>query len=164
MEANKVKAVFPGSFDPITNGHLDIIERASKIFDEVVVVVANNTGKKSLFTPNEKFELISSAIAKLNNVTVKLMDSDLAINIVKKLNGNVLIRGVRNEVDFTYEQSIALMNRKLDSTIETLILFSDPNKSFISSTLVREISLFGGDLSDLVPKNVETMILKKRGN
>ncbi|WP_025021682.1 pantetheine-phosphate adenylyltransferase [Ligilactobacillus hayakitensis] len=159
-----MKAVFPGSFDPITNGHLDIIERASKIFDEVVVVVANNTGKKSLFTPNEKFELISSAIAKLNNVTVKLMDSDLAINIVKKLNGNVLIRGVRNEVDFTYEQSIALMNRKLDSTIETLILFSDPNKSFISSTLVREISLFGGDLSDLVPKNVETMILKKRGN
>lgn len=158
-----MRAVFPGSFDPITNGHLDIIERASKIFDEVIVVVANNIGKKSLFTPNEKFELVSNAIIDLKNVSVKLMDSDLTINIVKKLEADVLIRGVRNEVDFTYEQSIALMNRKLDSKIETLILFSDPSKSFISSTLVREISNFGGNLSGLVPKNVEEMILKKRG-
>lgn len=158
-----MRAVFPGSFDPITNGHLDIIERASKIFDEVIVVVANNIGKKSLFTPNEKFELVSDAIIDLKNVSVKLMDSDLTINIVKKLGADVLIRGVRNEVDFTYEQSIALMNRKLDSKIETLILFSDPSKSFISSTLVREISNFGGNLSGLVPKNVEEMILKKRG-
>lgn len=149
-----MKAIFPGSFDPITNGHLNIIKRAAKLFDEVVVVISNNTHKNSLFTPQERFQLVQEAVANTGKVSVKLVQSDLTINLVHKLNADVIIRGARNETDFIYEQQIALMNKKMDPEIETLILFANPEDCYISSSLIREIFLFNGDVSGVVPENV----------
>ena len=127
-----MKVIFPGSFDPITNGHMDLISRASKLFDQVVVVISNNTSKHSLFTPKEKYHLVTEALSKFSNVSVELIQTDLTINVVKKFNADAIIRGIRNTRDFTYEQEIALMNKKLDSDIETITLFSNPEVSFIS--------------------------------
>ena len=160
-----MKVIFPGSFDPITNGHMDLISRASKLFDQVVVVISNNTSKHSLFTPEEKYHLVTEALSKFNNVSVELIQTDLTINVVKKFNADAIIRGIRNTRDFTYEQEIALMNKKLDSDIETITLFSNPEVSFISSTLVREISQFNLDeLVGTVPDNVIEALRKKVKN
>lgn len=160
-----MKVIFPGSFDPITNGHMDLISRASKLFDQVVVVISNNTSKHSLFTPEEKYYLVTEALSKFSNVSVELIQTDLTINVVKKFNADAIIRGIRNTRDFTYEQEIALMNKKLDSDIETITLFSNPEVSFISSTLVREISQFNLDkLIGTVPDNVIEALRKKVKN
>lgn len=160
-----MKVIFPGSFDPITNGHMDLISRASKLFDQVVVVISNNTSKHSLFTPEEKYYLVTEALSKFSNVSVELIQTDLTINVVKKFNADAIIRGIRNTRDFTYEQEIALMNKKLDSDIETITLFSNPEVSFISSTLVREISQFNLDkLVGTVPDNVIEALRKKVKN
>ena len=160
-----MKVIFPGSFDPITNGHMDLISRASKLFDQVVVVISNNTSKYSLFTPKEKYHLVTEALSKFSNVSVELIQTDLTINVVKKFNADAIIRGIRNTRDFTYEQEIALMNKKLDSDIETITLFSNPEVSFISSTLVREISQFNLDkLVGTVPDNVIEALRKKVKN
>lgn len=160
-----MKVIFPGSFDPITNGHMDLISRASKLFDQVVVVISNNTSKHSLFTPEEKYHLVTGALSKFSNVSVELIQTDLTINVVKKFNADAIIRGIRNTRDFTYEQEIALMNKKLDSDIETITLFSNPEVSFISSTLVREISQFNLDkLIGTVPDNVIEALRKKVKN
>lgn len=160
-----MKVIFPGSFDPITNGHMDLISRASKLFDQVVVVISNNTSKHSLFTPEEKYHLVTKALSKFSNVSVELIQTDLTINVVKKFNADAIIRGIRNTRDFTYEQEIALMNKKLDSDIETITLFSNPEVSFISSTLVREISQFNLDkLVGTVPDNVIEALRKKVKN
>lgn len=160
-----MKVIFPGSFDPITNGHMDLISRASKLFDQVVVVISNNTSKHSLFTPEEKYYLVTEALSKFSNVSVELIQTDLTINVVKKFNADAIIRGIRNTRDFTYEQEIALMNKKLDSDIETITLFSNPEVSFISSTLVREISQFNLDkLIGKVPDNVIEALRKKVKN
>ena len=160
-----MKVIFPGSFDPITNGHMDLINRASKLFDQVVVVISNNTSKHSLFTPEEKYHLVTEALSKFSNVSVELIQTDLTINVVKKFNADAIIRGIRNTRDFTYEQEIALMNKKLDSDIETITLFSNPEVSFISSTLVREISQFNLDkLVGTVPDNVIEALRKKVKN
>lgn len=160
-----MKVIFPGSFDPITNGHMDLISRASKLFDQVVVVISNNISKHSLFTPKEKYHLVTEALSKFSNVSVELIQTDLTINVVKKFNADAIIRGIRNTRDFTYEQEIALMNKKLDSDIETITLFSNPEVSFISSTLVREISQFNLDkLVGTVPDNVIEALRKKVKN
>ena len=160
-----MKVIFPGSFDPITNGHMDLISRASKLFDQVVVVISNNTSKHSLFTPEVKYHLVTEALSKFSNVSVELIQTDLTINVVKKFNADAIIRGIRNTRDFTYEQEIALMNKKLDSDIETITLFSNPEVSFISSTLVREISQFNLDkLVGTVPDNVIEALRKKVKN
>lgn len=160
-----MKVIFPGSFDPITNGHMDLISRASKLFDQVVVVISNNTSKHSLFTPEEKYHLVTEVLSKFSNVSVELIQTDLTINVVKKFNADAIIRGIRNTRDFTYEQEIALMNKKLDSDIETITLFSNPEVSFISSTLVREISQFNLDkLVGTVPDNVIEALRKKVKN
>ncbi|MDN4848338.1 pantetheine-phosphate adenylyltransferase [Ligilactobacillus salivarius] len=160
-----MKVIFPGSFDPITNGHMDLISRASKLFDQVVVVISNNTSKHSLFTSKEKYHLVTEALSKFSNVSVELIQTDLTINVVKKFNADAIIRGIRNTRDFTYEQEIALMNKKLDSDIETITLFSNPEVSFISSTLVREISQFNLDkLVGTVPDNVIEALRKKVKN
>ena len=160
-----MKVIFPGSFDPITNGHMDLISRASKLFDQVVVVISNNTSKHSLFTPKEKYHLVTEALSKFSNVSVELIQTDLTINVVKKFNADAIIRGIRKTREFTYEQEIALMNKKLDSDIETITLFSNPEVSFISSTLVREISQFNLDkLVGTVPDNVIETLRKKVKN
>lgn len=153
-----MKAVFPGSFDPITNGHLDIIKRATKIFDQVIIVISNNTHKVNLFTPQERYSLVKEVCPY---ISVKLIQDNLTIDFVRKLGARIIIRGARNEQDFVYEQQIALMNQKMNPEIETIILFSSPDYSFISSTLIREIAQFKGDLTQVVPENVNKALKTK---
>ncbi|MBA1393907.1 pantetheine-phosphate adenylyltransferase [Lactobacillus sp. XV13L] len=149
-----MKAVFPGSFDPISNGHLAIIARASLLFEEVIVVVATNTHKATLFSPRKRFEMAKEAVSGWKNVHVELVQDELTVTLLQRLGTNVIVRGIRNEQDFIYEQQIAQMNNKLDPNVETVILFSSPETCCISSSLIREIARFGGDLSAVVPKNV----------
>lgn len=156
-----MKAIFPGSFDPISNGHLDIITKAAKLFDEVIVVIANNTHKNTLFSPTKRYELAKVAVEKWKNVSVQLVQNDLTVKLVHKLNADVIIRGVRNEQDFIYEQQIAHMNKKMDSSTETIILLSSPKNSCLSSSLIREIASFGGNLSEFVPHAVDLALKKK---
>lgn len=114
-----MKAIFPGSFDPITNGHLDIISRASKLFDKLVVVVSNNTSKNGMFSPQQRYQFVKDAVSVYPNVSVSLVQSDLTVNLVHELNADVIVRDVRNNEDFVYEQQIALMTKKMDPNIET---------------------------------------------
>lgn len=153
-----MKALFPGSFDPITNGHLDLIKRASKIFNQVVVAVMTNTTKKSMFSPEEKLVLIENEIKKLKNVSVVEVKTGLTVDLAKQINADVIIRGVRNVNDYQFEQQIAVMNRKLDDQIETLLLPSSPQYNEISSSLIKEIAKFKGDISKFVPLNVAKAI------
>lgn len=153
-----MKALFPGSFDPITNGHLDLIKRASKIFNQVVVAVMTNTTKKSMFSPEEKLVLIENEIKKLKNVSVVEVKAGLTVDLAKQINADVIIRGVRNVNDYQFEQQIAVMNRKLDDQIETLLLPSSPQYNEISSSLIKEIAKFKGDISKFVPLNVAKAI------
>lgn len=157
-----MKAIFPGSFDPITYGHLDIIERGAKLFDELIVVISNNTHKDSLFTPQKRYELAVEATKNIKNVTVKLVQSDLTVNLLHQLGADVIIRGARNDQDFIFEQQIALMNKKMDPDAETLILFSSPDCCYISSSLIREIYLFKGKLAGVVPENVNQALQLKQ--
>lgn len=156
-----MKAIFPGSFDPISNGHLDIIERAAKLFDEVIVVISNNTHKNTLFSPAKRYKLAKDAVEKWENVSIQLVQNSLTVKLVHKLDADVIIRGVRNEQDFIYEQQIAYMNKKMDSSAETIILLSSPKNSCISSSLIREIASFGGNISEFVPHAVELALKKK---
>ncbi|MGX5377151.1 pantetheine-phosphate adenylyltransferase [Ligilactobacillus sp. LYQ135] len=153
-----MKALFPGSFDPITNGHLDLIKRASKIFNQVVVAVMTNITKKSMFSPEEKLVLIENEIKKLKNVSVVEVKTGLTVDLAKQINADVIIRGVRNVNDYQFEQQIAVMNRKLDDQIETLLLPSSPQYNEISSSLIKEIAKFKGDISKFVPLNVAKAI------
>lgn len=153
-----MKALFPGSFDPITNGHLDLIKRASKIFNQVVVAVMTNTTKKSMFSPEEKLVLIENEIKKLKNVSVVEVKTGLTVDLAKQINADVIIRGVRNVNDYQFEQQIAVMNRKLDDQIETFLLPSSPQYNEISSSLIKEIAKFKGDISKFVPLNVAKAI------
>ncbi|MBS9334919.1 pantetheine-phosphate adenylyltransferase [Fructobacillus sp. M1-13] len=132
------KAVFPGSFDPLTNGHLDIIERASALFDEVVVAVGTNTNKKGLFQPEERLALAKAAVAHLPNVTVGQIDG-LTVDYMKEVGARYIIRGLRNCKDFEYERDIAGANSVLDD-VETVLLFAKPENQNISSSMVKEIS------------------------
>lgn len=157
-----MKAIFPGSFDPITNGHLEIISRASKLFDKLVVVVSNNTSKNGMFSPQQRYQFVKDAVSVYPNVSVSLVQSDLTVNLVHELNADVIVRDVRNNEDFVYEQQIALMTKKMDPNIETLILFSNPECSYISSSIVREIMLFGGDISDAVPACVNRALIRMK--
>ena len=147
------KAIYPGSFDPITNGHLDIIERSSKMFDCLIVAITKNSGKEFLFDQNERKEIIESSIAHLSNVQVKIFDG-LLIDFVKKENSNIIIRGLRVLSDFEYEFKMALMNRNLDDNISTLFMMAHERYTHISSSLIKEVFSLGGKIDDYVPKNV----------
>lgn len=157
-----MNAVFPGSFDPLTNGHLDIIVRSSQVFDKVVVAVMTNTSKKAMFTANEKVDLIGEAIFKLPNVEVVAVESDLTINLMHKLDSKIIIRSVRNNADFEYEKDIALMNKELDSTVETILMLANSKFAHVSSSLMKEIFKFDGDISNMVPPHVKQAMLEKR--
>ncbi|AIG65425.1 pantetheine-phosphate adenylyltransferase [Weissella tructae] len=155
------RALFPGSFDPFTNGHLDIVTRAAKLFDEVVIGVGVNTNKRALFTDNEKLAMIEQATQDLNNTSVVLMDG-LTANFAAKMNTNVLIRGVRNEQDFLYERNISEMNKQLTG-IETVFLMTSPQNQMLSSSLIKEVAKAGGNVTDFLPVNIADALRQKLG-
>ncbi len=153
-------AVVPGSFDPITNGHMDIIERAAKIFDEVYVVSLDNLGKKPLFTIEERTELIEKSVGHLKNVKVDRFYG-LLVDYAAKVDAAVIVRGLRAVSDFEYEMQITSMNRVLNEEIETFFIMTKNNYSFLSSSIVKEVAKFCGDVSELVPKHVEEALREK---
>jgi pantetheine-phosphate adenylyltransferase len=154
---NEFTAVYPGSFDPPTNGHLDIITRASGLFPKIAVAVTENLNKKHLFSLQERVELLKEISKPLKNVEV-LPFSGLLANYLEKINSFVVIRGLRALSDFEYEFQMALMNRKLNAKIETVFLMPDQAYTFLSSSMIKEIAAFGGRTKDLVPACVETKL------
>ncbi len=147
------RAVYPGSFDPITNGHLDIIKRGSNIFDEVIVAVLNNPNKTPMFNVEERVEMIKKIVNNYENVKVDSF-SGLLIEYMNKQNINVIIKGLRAISDFEYEFQMALMNRKLDKNIETIFMMTNSDYSYLSSSIVKEVYKFGGAIDNLVPNIV----------
>ncbi|KAA8325566.1 pantetheine-phosphate adenylyltransferase [Leuconostoc carnosum] len=148
-------ALFPGSFDPLTNGHLDIIRRASKMFDKVVVGIGNNAGKKALFTPEEKKILISQIVADLPNVEVSIING-LTVQFMAEINAKFIVRGLRNSKDFEYERDIAGVNSTL-ADVETVLLLAKPENQNISSSMVKEI---GSVAADNMAKFVPPVVVK----
>ncbi|AEG14837.1 pantetheine-phosphate adenylyltransferase [Desulfofundulus sp. TPOSR] len=153
-------AVYPGSFDPITNGHLDVIERAACLFDQLVVAVSRNTSKKPLFTVSERLEMLREVLQPYYNVVVDSFDG-LTVNYAKNLGAQAIIRGLRAISDFENEFMMALTNKKLVPSIDTLFLMTRAEYSFISSSAVKEVAYFGGCVRDLVPPVVEQKLREK---
>ena len=149
----RVRAVYPGSFDPITNGHIYIAERAAAIFDEVIVSVLVNERKNAAFSVDERCEMARESLAHVKNITVDSFNG-LLVDYVRQNEAGVIIRGLRAMSDFEYEFQMALMNRQLAPEIETFFIVTDPKYSYVSSSSVREIFHFGGTVKDVVPKNV----------
>jgi len=158
-----IRAVYPGSFDPVTNGHLDIIERSAKIFDELIVAVLVNPDKKGLFNIEERVELIERIIKHIPNVKVKSF-SGLLINFMKQQDSKVIIKGLRAVSDFEYEFQMSLMNKKLNPDIETTFMMATSKNSFLSSSSVKQVAMFGGCIKDLVPDEIIPDIIKKVSN
>ncbi|WP_434784123.1 pantetheine-phosphate adenylyltransferase [Kurthia gibsonii] len=159
MNVDKI-AVVPGSFDPITNGHLDIIQRAADIFDVVYVAVMNNSAKKPLFNVEERIDLIQQVTKDMPNVKVE-SSSGLLIHYAKEKNAHVIVRGLRAVSDFEYEMQITSMNRYLDHHIETFFIMTKNQHSFLSSSIVKEVSQYGGDIESLVPAIVNKALKEK---
>lgn len=155
-----VNAVFAGSFDPPTYGHLNIIERARTIFNEIHVVIAVNSEKQYLFTEQERLDLVSGMVRKWNNVFVTPWNK-LIVEYAKKVDAKVLIRGVRNLADFSYEFDLAMMNRGLNPEIETVFLSTDPQFFVLRSSAIKELASFGGDVSSMVPEPVAVLLKQK---
>jgi len=153
-------AVYPGSFDPITNGHLDIIKRASKIYDKVIVGVLNNRSKNPLFTPQERVDMIKGEVASFDNVEVASF-SGLLVDFAREHNASVIVKGLRTVADFEYEFQMALLNKTLHEDIETIFMMTDSKYSYISSSMVKELAGFGGNLSGLVSPQIENKIKEK---
>ncbi|MFC7784485.1 MULTISPECIES: pantetheine-phosphate adenylyltransferase [unclassified Rossellomorea] len=153
-------AVCPGSFDPITYGHLDIITRGAKVFDQIYVVVLNNSSKKPLFSVDERIELIREVTGDIPNVVVDSFQG-LLVDYAKKVNAKAIIRGLRAVSDFEYEMQITSMNRVLEDDIETFFIMTNNQYSFLSSSIVKEVAKYGGNISELVPKRVEESLKEK---
>ncbi|WML27585.1 pantetheine-phosphate adenylyltransferase [Neobacillus sp. OS1-33] len=153
-------AVCPGSFDPITYGHLDIIRRGAKVFDTVYVSVLNNSSKNPLFTIEERMNLIKAVTKDLTNVKVDV-HSGLLVDYAKAVNASAIIRGLRAVSDFEYEMQITSMNRVLNEDIETFFIMTNNQYSFLSSSIVKEVAKYNGDISSLVPPIVEKELKKK---
>jgi pantetheine-phosphate adenylyltransferase len=156
--------VCPGSYDPVTNGHLDIIKRTSQVFERVVVGVVNNPirKEKTLFTAEERQDLIGEATSDLANVEVRIF-SNLLVEFARELGAKAIVKGLRAISDFEYEFEMAQLNRKLDPGIESIYMISSPHYSFLSSTGVKEMATFGGDVSDLVPGPVAAAMAGRLG-
>ncbi len=154
------KAVYPGSFDPVTNGHIDIISRAAKQFDEVIIGVLRNSSKTPLFSVNERVKLIEDAVRDYPNVSVRSFNG-LSVNFVKECGATAIIRGLRATTDFEYELQMAQMNRVLEHSIDTMFFITNLRYAYLSSSIVKEVAMHGGDISLLVPKHVEDALHEK---
>ena len=155
--------IYPGSFDPLTNGHLDLIQRAVKLFDQVIVAVASNESKHPLFTLAERLELVKSSIVHVPQASVDAFDG-LLVNYVDQRGGQAVIRGLRAVSDFEFEFQLALMNRKLNERVETIFMMPKDTYTFLSSRIVKEIARLGGDVSAFVPPSVRAALQRKLAN
>ena len=153
-------AVYPGSFDPVSNGHIDIIKRAAKIFDKLYVLVSVNPVKKYCFTTTERVNMLRETTNDLDNVIVE-SDDRLVLKYAKEKNANVIIRGLRNIIDYENEISLFQFNRSIDPSIDTFVLFPSSNNLFLSSSSIKELVKFGSDISPYVPKELVDFITKK---
>lgn len=161
MRKNMVRrAIYPGSFDPVTNGHLDIIERAAALFDEVIVAAAINIGKSPLFTIEERLEMLREACKHLPNVTVDRFDG-LLVRYAASREAGVIVKGLRALSDFEFEFEMALMNRRLNDGVETAFMMTNAEYSYLSSSIIKEVVSFGGSIEGLVPKIVEEYLKRK---
>jgi pantetheine-phosphate adenylyltransferase len=156
----KTTAIYPGTFDPITNGHLDLIRRALRTFDEVIIAVAPSLKKQPLFTLEERLRLIHSAVRGLKRAKVDSFNS-LLVDYVRKKKGNAILRGLRAISDFEYEFQLAHMNRRLNTNIETVFMMPSEEYSYLTSSLVKEVASFGGSVTGLVPDEVEKALKDK---
>ena len=159
MSAAKI-AIYPGTFDPVTLGHIDIIERASKLFDSIIVAAVKSSSKNMLFTIVERISMINGSISKLKNVTVDSFDG-LLVDYANGKNASAIIRGLRTVSDFDYELQMDLTNRKIGNGITTVFLMPGEKYSYISSTLIKEIAKLKGDISSFVPENAVKLIKSK---
>lgn len=153
-------AIYPGSFDPITNGHLDVIKRGAKIFDRLIIAVLINVDKKGLFEIEERVELIKRVTKDIRNVEVVSFNG-LLIDLLREKEADVILKGLRGVLDFEYEMQMALINNKLDSNVETLFMMTSAENSCISSSSVKQIAKFGGNINGLVPNEIINDIEKK---
>ncbi|MFH1380354.1 MAG: pantetheine-phosphate adenylyltransferase [bacterium] len=153
-------AVYPGTFDPFTNGHLDIIARARLLFDTIIVAVTDNRNKKFMFSADARVEMIKTSVAQFGNVKADRF-TGLLVHYMKSKKSRIIIRGLRAVSDFEYEFQMALMNRNLDSDIEAIFLMPDEKYTYLSSSLVKEIARLGGDIAEFVPAQVKECIIKQ---
>jgi pantetheine-phosphate adenylyltransferase len=159
MKKKFIRAIFPGSFDPITNGHLDVIERALKLFDELIVAVGTSPIKNPLFTPEERVAMMKEILGGRPRVTVESFDG-LMVEYAKKKKADVILRGMRSLTDFHYEFRLAMTNRAV-AGIETVFIMTSAEYGFTSSTLIREVASLGGDVSNLLPKLVNDKLIER---
>ena len=159
MKHQPVKAIFPGSFDPITNGHLDVIGRGVKLFDHLIVAIGQNPQKKELFSPDERVDMIKELVKDMPRVTVEKYSS-LTVEYARQVGADVMLRGMRNLTDVQYEFQMAMMNRSV-AGVETVFVMTSEEFGFVNSTMVRDVAILGGDVSKLIPVTVYD-ILKKR--
>ena len=154
------RAVCPGSYDPVTVGHVDVFRRGATLFDEVVVAILHNPAKQGTFTVDERVALIEAQVADLDNVRVQAFANRLIVDVCTELEARVLLKGLRGETDFSYEWPMALMNRHLTG-VETLFIPGDPRHEHVSSSLVKEVARFGGDVTDLVSDEVRDALVER---
>jgi len=155
-------AIYPGSFDPVTNGHIDIAERGLKLFDNIIIAILHNPGKQSLFSVAERLEMLDESMAGIENVEFDTFDG-LLVDYAQKRGAIAVLRGMRAVSDFEYEFQLALMNRKLNREVETVFLMTGLRWIFTSSSIIKEAAQFGGDVSDMVPPGVNRRIKEKFG-
>lgn len=158
----ETKAVYPGSFDPVTNGHIDLIRRSSALFDKVIVAILRNTEKAPLFTVKERMAMLEEAVHGLGNVSVTTF-SGLLVDFADHIEASVIVRGIRAISDYEYELQMALMNRRLSTKVETVFMLPAESYSFLSSRLVKEIAQHGGSIREFVPEGVEDRLRSKFG-
>jgi pantetheine-phosphate adenylyltransferase len=155
-----LKALFPGSFDPPTNGHINVIDRASKIFDELEIVISINVQKSYLFQPEERFSMMSELVQGYKNVRVHLWDK-IIVDFAEKVGARVIIRGVRALGDFTHEFELSMINKGLNPAVETFLIPTDPEYFVLRASVIKELVAFGGDVSSMVPPIVEEAMRKR---
>ena len=155
-------AIYPGSFDPITNGHIDVATRAARIFDRVVIGIYDNPGKQLMFSLEERVELARRAVASLTNVEV-MPFTGLAVDFADRVKARVMVRGLRVSADFEHEFDMAMMNKKLNPELELVCLMASPKYQFLSSSILKEVASLGGNIDDLVPGHVAEALRKKEG-